>query len=396
VRVLRWSLVLVLVACVAQGRAGAEGKGKLARGALQKYRKPISRLMKLTWTDGKLDLDEDHWNAAFRGMTKEEIVKQLTKDMMARGYPEKWAKEQAQEEADGPKLDLVFSQLQSAVGPGGSSSSSGMGKSSCSFRGDDLSGSYTKVWKNHTIRLNESESPGRIVTIEDKVDGTLNFSILDPSGELILVLRQNDDGKASLLHVQGHDVKRFKADSFVDIYRQNRKYVNETLFPMMKEFGVVPPMGLFDDRLVAAVVSELLGKMDKAEEQKVQKLIVQLDSEVYSLRKAATEELTCNFVRYRSQVEAALKRKNLSREARMRLEKVVADNPLADRYGKIISGMHLLEDPEYLIDLLAIVKGKERTLVLERLKKLSGEDYGDDAEKWRAWLEEKQKSSAQR
>ncbi|MFP4054974.1 MAG: hypothetical protein ACLFV7_14020 [Phycisphaerae bacterium] len=389
---LLFTMVVVAVAVLSRPAAGEEVK--LAKGALQKYHKHIAALMKLTWTDGRLDLDEEHWNAAFRGKTRKQIIDEIASEMIERGYPKEWAQRTAKDTAEGSKLDLVFGRLQAAVGPGGMSSSSGMGKSRCSFRGDDLNGSYSRVWKDHTLRVSESESPGRIVTIEDKVDGTLNFSIIDPSGELIVILRQNPKGATQILHVQGFDVNRLKGDSFLDIYRNNREYVNERLFPVMKQLGVTPPMGLYDERLVAAVVSELRGKMDEAEQQKVDELIVQLDSAEYPMRKSATEKLTRNFVRYRSKVEAALKKDDLSREARMRLEKVVADNPLADRYGKIISGMHLLEDPEYLIDLLAIVKDRERALVVKRLEKLSGKDYGEDAEKWRSWLEEKQENAS--
>lgn len=363
----------------------------LAEGPLQKLSEHVSKVLKLRWKGGRLDLDDDHWEKARQGKTREEYAEEIAKRLIARGLPEEWARRQARSRAEASGLDLTFAQLQKDIGAHGSQERVTQGRKRRSFAGQSLSASYLLVGFDRTITLIEELKPERVLIVKDRVDGMLSVSLIEPTGNMVLILRQDPNGDASVLHVSGREVRRFHGKTFLDLYRRNRTYVDKTLLPVLQEIGVLPPMSIDDPKLAKAAVTRLRHMQDEGLEEEAAELIAQLDSSEYLDRQAAYKKIAENFLRYRDQVQAALKSPKTSREARMRLEKVVADNATIENYGAILEGMKLLDDPGYLVSLLEIAEDdQDRAAVVARLKTVTGQDFGGDAEKWQKWLRRRQ------
>jgi hypothetical protein len=363
----------------------------LTEGPLQNLSGSISKVLKLKWKGGRLDLDDEHWEKARKGKTREEFAEEIARKLMARGIPKEFARKQAERRAEGSGLDLVFGQLRKDIGAHGAYERVAAGRKRRSFSGQSLSAGYLLVGFDRTITFIEELSPERVMIVKDRVDGMLSVSVIEPTGKSVLILRQDSQGRANVLHIDGQTVRRLEGETFLDIYRENRSYVDQTLLPILKEVGVLPPMGLDDPALARNAISRLRHLRDDDLEKKANELIRQLDSPEYIERESAHKEIAGNYLRYRDQVQAALKSPKTSREARMRLEKVVSDHPTQDNHGAILSGMKLLEEPAYLVSLLKIAEDDEdRAAVVARLKKLTGEDFGSDVDKWRGWLKQKE------
>ncbi len=381
-------MMAVLVAIVAlAGSALAGNKGDV--NPFKKHAKPIGNMLKLKWQGKSLHLDRDHWGTEGDVKTKEQRKAELIKKFTARGLPEKFARAQAEKLVDRAPLEDAFAELRKSAGSFRSSMSNSNGMLYKSFRGQDLAGGMTQNETTLTIEVIELVGDTRTLRVSDSPSGMFRLNLIQPSGKMVLILNQEEDGKVRLVHVDGDDVHNYRADSFLELYREHTAYVNETLFPVIRGVGVTLPLGPYDDRIVSAVFSRLRGELTDAERKRIRGILDDLEAGDYPTRQAATEKLKKDYFRWRPVIQKAMKERSFSREAKSRLEGVIAANAKADQYGQIIDGLGLLKSPVYLVELLDRSKGEDRKAVLKHLRDVTEQDIGDDVKAWRAWLAEK-------
>ncbi len=378
-------IMTVLMAIVAlAGPALAGNKGDV--NPFKKHADRIGKLLKLKWEGKSLQLDRDHWGREGDVKTKEQRKAELIKKFTARGLPQKFAEKQAEMLVDRAPLEDAFAELRKSAGSFRSGMSNTNGLLYKSFRGQDLGGGMTQNETTLTIEVIELVGDTRRLRVSDSPSGAFRLNLIQPSGKTVLILNQDEDGKVRLVHIDGDDVHNYKADSFLELYREHTAYVNETLFPAIRGVGVTLPLGPYDDRIVSAVFSRLKGELTDAERKNIGDILDNLESGDYPTRQAATKKLKKNYFRWRPVIQKAMKERKFSREAKSRIEGVIAANATADQYGQIIDGLGLLKSPVYLVELLDRSKGEDRTAVLKHLRKVTGQDIGDDAKAWRAWL----------
>ncbi|MFW5690611.1 MAG: hypothetical protein ACOCXY_02240 [Planctomycetota bacterium] len=378
----------VLMAIVAlAGPALAGNKGDV--NPFKKHAKPIGQLLKLKWEGKSLQVDREHWGREGDVKTKEHRKAELIKKFTARGMPEKFAKRQAEMLVDRAPLEDAFAELRKSAGSFRSAMSNTNGMLYKSFRGKDLGGDITQSDTALTIEVMEMVGDTRRLRVSDSPSGLFLLNLIQPAGKTVLILNQDEDGKVRLVHIDGDDVHNYKADSFLELYREHTAYVNETLFPAIRSVGVTLPLGPYDDRIVSAVFSRLKGELTDAERKRVNGILDDLEASDYPTRQAATEKLKKNYFRWRPVIQKAMKERKFSREAKSRLEGVIAANATADQYGQIIDGLGLLKSPVYLVELVDRSKGEDRKAAIKHLRKVTGQDIGDDVKAWRAWLAER-------
>jgi hypothetical protein len=356
----------------------------------KKHAEPIGRLIKLGWRGERLQLDRDHWGGAEDIAKRIKRQEQMVKKLMARGLPEKFARKQAEQRMNRAPVEEAFAKLRQAAGSFRSGMSGRGGILLKQFSGNDLTGQMTQGNGELVIRVTELLGDGRSIVVSDATSGEFGLNLIDPSGETILVLHQGEDGKVKLVHVDGETMKHLSAESFLELYAEHSEYCNKTLFPAIRATGVKLPLGPYDERIISAVVSRLRGHIDNAERKRIHKALDELEASDYPTRQEATKRLLDNYVRWRPVILKEMKERQLSREAKSRLESVITANTDVNQSGQLMDALGLLKDPAYLVEILGRTKDDGRKVVLDQLRKVTKQDIGDDVKAWRAWLKQRE------
>jgi hypothetical protein len=139
------------------------------------------------------------------------------------------------------------------------------------------------------------------------------------------------------------------------------------------------------DPAVRTEVLAQLRPLGDEERKAFEDLVRQLDANDFPAREAASRKLGEGYGRYREPIEKLLKDGKLAPEARNRLQSVVdAKGREVRRVAAAVAALGLLDDVDGLIGLLDEAKGPDAAAVVERLKKLTGQDL-PDAAAWRKW-----------
>jgi hypothetical protein len=134
----------------------------------------------------------------------------------------------------------------------------------------------------------------------------------------------------------------------------------------------------------------LRGHIDNAERKRIHKALDELEASDYPTRQEATKRLLDNYVRWRPVILKEMKERQLSREAKSRLESVITANTDVNQSGQLMDALGLLKDPAYLVEILGRTKDDGRKVVLDQLRKVTKQDIGDDVKAWRAWLKQRE------
>ena len=122
------------------------------------------------------------------------------------------------------------------------------------------------------------------------------------------------------------------------------------------------------------------------DDEALKKLINELDSDSYEIRKKASKKLTDGYEQWASKITKYLTDSSLSPEAQVRLKEIIAGGT-ENELDKFISEQKLMGSTEYLVSLLSIVGGDDKQLIVEHLEQLTGQSHGDDSAAWEKWLE---------
>jgi hypothetical protein len=353
-------------------RAGFE------EGELHRLRKDLADLMPLALQNGRLVLDRDHWHGIEEddSAVKEEIEK-LVKKYAAQGMDEQRARRLAESMARSRIHSGVRGALRQVRTAENFSMSTSVG--GASLQVSKGPGSFRAL-------LRETGQPGRILHFAAEAK-RLRILLLSPDDEFVLMVRQEPDGTFGVLDLAGATPLRIRAGSFAAFCRTHRKYALERLLPLLAHNGVgVPPLP-HSQATRGQVLTMLRSALAPGQEKDAATLIAQLDDPAYARREQATQRLAAGFARYRRHIEKAAADESRSAEAQARLRKILADaKPRTDLHA-VVTAYGLLEDPQYLVELLAATKGPDDHKVLAaQLEKLTGQRFGTDLRKWQAHL----------
>jgi hypothetical protein len=388
------TMAAMMVLALSIGTAAGEDANADANDSkldvFKKHADPIGRLIKLGWRGKYLQLDRDHWGGAEDIAKRIKRQEEMVKKLMARGLPEKFARKQAEQRMNRAPVEEAFAKLRQAAGSFRSGMSGRGGILLKQFSGNDLTGQMTQGNGELVIRVTELLGDGRSIVVSDSSSGEFGLNLIDPSGETVLVLHQGEKGKVKLVHVDGETMKHLRADSFLKLYAENTEFCHKRLFPAIRATGVKLPLGPYDEQIISAVVSRLRGHIDDAERKRIHKALDELEASDYPTRQDATKRLLDNYARWRPVILKEMNKRQLSREAKSRLEGVMKANTDVNQSGQLMDALGLLSNPEYLVEILDRTKDDGRDAVVKQLRKVTEQDISDDVDAWKAWLKTRQ------
>jgi hypothetical protein len=370
------------------GEAPAEERPKpgFEKGPLQTVAEPLKNILRLTFAGGRLRLDRDYWATQFQGKTRQQRIKKLADKMVASGVPRRLADRRAERTMTGPNLQVLFQQLKAAAGSASSSTSSSGSRTQMSFSGRSLSASLAIDGEKVDVRVQEQVAPSRVLLAGADETGSLRITLLSPGSDLVLVVSQAADGQVKVVHIRGEEVLRGRGRTFLAYYRQNRRYVEDELLPLLAHVGIALELSPGDPRVAEAVLSALRRPVTPQEIARAKQLIEQLGGDSYAQRAQATKELSANYARYRRFIDEALAEAARGPEVTSRLRKIAAENRGREKTARLIADLGLLDDPNYLVELLGRTTGRDRELVAARLERITKRKLGTDLSAWRKVL----------
>ena len=208
-------------------------------GRFGQFAPQVGDLIPLTLLDGALRLDRDHWAQVAAGIDREELRKQF-EELCLRGHLGKhWALRAAKDAATGEDYRLVFARLQLATETtSGRESSSHGGRILLTASVGGFRAELTHLDDRFRIVLEESFGPRRRLELWDNARGGLLLTLIDGSEGSALILRQREDGRVVVGHVDRGQATCFSDRSFLAFCRAHSGYAEKEVFARLRRVGV--------------------------------------------------------------------------------------------------------------------------------------------------------------
>ncbi|MHC4915431.1 MAG: hypothetical protein ACYTGB_08045 [Planctomycetota bacterium] len=362
-------LIVAVLAAAAHGGEETDGKGPLQS---KEVRTKLRCLLVLGLGDAGLSLDRESYESG--GKSAAQVAMEMEQQYLQQGIPPEQAARMAEQMArfrSGTGLRGVFSKLAGACGANRRSSSMGGENSSSSFSGGSVEGKYTLRKEALEIELVEKRETERKLTLKDDGKGLLEISLAGEKDGTLLKLSQSPKGGFKAEWQPAGEARKLSVSggSFAEAYAANREVIEGRLMPFLRALGVEPPATPMSPAVVNAVIDELRTP-SKRDRDAAAALLKQLDSEDFQERDNASRELDRNYSRFRRMIAKHLERKDISAEARGRLEQIVENHPARARLMRTLTLFSLLDDVDYLTALQRKVGTVGRELIAKRLAEL--------------------------
>jgi hypothetical protein len=234
-----------------------------------------------------------------------------------------------------------------------------------------------------SFTLIEAQPPGRTLELRGLAGWGFRIQISNREGEMISI-REGASGHFSMMVVANDRLHAGQAESFVAFVRENRRLMDRDILPMLAKFRIRPILPS-DANIVRNLVSTTL--IETAEESKGKQLLDDLTSDNREVRERGALLLNNRYPLYKDLVEKT-EDQSTSAELKASLARIAAawsDLPLAEQ---TMTALDLANDPVYVVSLLEAMDARELAIVGGRLEKLTGQNFGFDAAKWKAWAQE--------
>ena len=308
---------------------------------------------------------------------------------------------------DADEAEKTFQAIRSAVGNGGGGSSSGGNRRSRYFTSSQFHGEIEfrrpsrlipffggKGWPQMKLTLREKSGPRRTLQINDDGKGSVRISLTGDADHYFLRIKQRPDGSVLVQELRGDFAFASKEKSFLVFYRKHRQYVEQRLVPVMKHVGIAPPVIATDAETSAGVLA-MLTPIESNVKSEFDELVSRLGSDSFQERQRATKTLNDNLKRFKPLMQRAAGEPKIGAEAKRRIARVLLKRAAEDDRNAdgIIAGLELDRNAGYLIELLAkTTDQKQRGLLVDRLRTVTGQTLGDDTAAWRAWAAKQKKT----
>ncbi len=363
------------------------------KGVFDKITVSVSRLIKLNWKDRTLQLDRGNWTKDFESKTEAEAIEILTPEIK-KSYPRGggYVTELAKRIYRSLPFEGAFIRLRVASGRLRSGSSGGtLNNRHNDFRTTQLRGrlEYNRGGAIK-VMLEEIHAPRRTIVFSDEGNGTLMIVLSGDKDKFSLEVKQSKDGNFHVKHVA--DGKVFTADekSFKAFYAKHRRYAEGRLFPLLKHWGIGVPLTPDRAEVKKATLARLRNRPTPEKTAQGQKLIEQLNDNLYKNRQEASKALSADFESYRDLVARTIRKPSTPPETVSRLKMIVKAKPKQKPADEFVTAQGLVTNIDYLIDLLSEASKADRTIVAKALQQLTKQKFGPDPAEWKKWWSKKQ------
>ena len=348
--------------------------------------------LKLKWKAGTLVWDRDHWSTPFANKSLLDVLNEVNQRLKERGVsiPEKNNRLAVMRvQHDQPHALLLFENLQavaSRVSPrraSGSSGSHGNLRKRLSVNGFDAD--LSVAGDQYDFNLYETERDGRVLRVSSDVENHLRIMLMHEAH--VMVFDQQIDGSVRLVDVRDEKVTSRTAASFAQLYRESPSAIEANMFSDLRGLGFLLPPTRFEPQVVERLMRQLTVRRPDSRRQ-FEFLLERAGSNSFSDRAQAMRELQENFTEYLPLLVEASGEQTLPLEVKTRLEHVLElYGAEARELDTMVAQLRLADDPDYLSRLLdQLPDADSRQRVVTQLRNLTGQDFGNDAQAWQAWL----------
>jgi hypothetical protein len=353
-------------AAPAQDAAKPNKSPLLDRGVFQNVRKPLEHIFPFTFQGAALKVDRQAWA---RGVG--EVVN-------GRPFRNPFK--------DSPPIVSLFYQIQGAAGPAGGSAGGGGNSWQITFQGQNLNGQLAVRGDAVRMSLEESNAPARSLQFNDDGQGAFTIQVMHPEQDVILLRQVRNSGFTVVALVDGRMIVG-QGESFLAVFRKHRKDMESHVLPVLEHFGIrlmLSPSAPEVRRAVLALVTRTPETLAEAKQ-----LLADLDSGKFRERERASRLLNDRYEVYKDVIQQRLESKDLTLEARTRLQQIAAKHPDSERVGQTVAALELMKDARYLVSLLEHARAEEVPGVIRHLEKTTGQKLGADPAAWREWAAKK-------
>lgn len=293
-----------------------------------------------------------------------------------------------------PPEVVLFMDIQQLYQPEGKESSMrNNGEFYCSFKSREMNGNINYTNDMFTMSLEENIIFKRTLELQNKSNNYISLTLtLKSEKKEILSLQQDDNGKISI-KIQNEEKSaedkedgiNLKADSFVQLYLDNQKVMEDVVYPVLRKLGIGVEASIESEKVRNKALTLIL-LMDKADADKAKQLIKQLDADNFESREAASKALDKDFKLYEKSIIDAASDNGNTAEVIERLNKILKAHPSEDNSQKIIQSLNLMDNPMFLIRLLSDANEQQKPLVVATLETVTGQKFGADIAAWKKWL----------
>ncbi|MEM7454223.1 MAG: hypothetical protein AAF456_07690 [Planctomycetota bacterium] len=364
---------------------------EFGEGVMEEVSEIMPQLIALGIDDGFVGIERGWEKTRARNnadLNPEGELEELVQKYMDRGLPPGTARRWAEHEIDlgGERIELhpvctILNDIVESVGqPRG-----GGGGGHDSFRWrrstDELSAQIIATVDEFQFEFNELNGARRRWIMTDSGAGTFLFTFI--SSEILLDLRQDSD-RTRLAIIAGDDARVFAGDSFSDLASNHPEPLNSVLFPLFDQLGFKKPLSFEKAAVLEAAIEKI--RATQQDDMDVIALLDELNSDSFTGRDAAQEELTINYFKWEHLINDFSGERDWHPEAEERLHRIKLglSNTLIHDF---IDNRDLLNSPEALLDVYELADDSDKAIVLSRLEEITGESFGDDIASWRDWLE---------
>ncbi len=374
--------VLATVSMVVSGWGSTDETDACANGPLQEQPDRMRELIRWTLDGPRLAIRKD-WKPISDQQKQKEFDAKI-EAMIERGFDEATARRLAEQTLKNRMVDEPFGAafMQLARGNSGQGRSSSGDYHEYRFRGRDLHA--IGVLENGRMRISfvEQNGPRREWSIDDRDDGHLIFRYF--GDDFLVQMTQKSDGSIHLIRVQGVKAESYVGKNFAMLRKENPALIEQWLLPMFDHLGFSPPLS-HANPVVRQAVIEQLKVSDRFDPDRFDKLLVDLNSENFAARDAATETLRSQRDLYRETIARALEQSDLTLEVRTRLNRILQTDATDNEVDRFIREQDLVNSPEYLVGLLTPSDDELNQLICRQLERITGESFTPSQARQR-WL----------
>lgn len=393
-----WSCRLpCLLAVVLLGAPGVFGQTLLLErplsiepGAFGIVDDSLRKLMRLHLEGNQIRLDRN-WERRLGDIRSGNPHQATIDQMIARGddpemiermrrHAADWAERRAADPPVVMAFNAVATSFPRAASRGHSGGSDGL---NAHFEAADMLGSLRVSGDSIRLAFQETAAAGRELRLSDDAAG--EFTLTVNSHDLLVDFRQQSSGECRLI-VINEEVSVFRAADFAAFVEQHPAAVDGCLVPVLKAFGIGPPLLKSAPEVQAIVLALLEGERGETDER-FEQLVADLDAASFETRTQATELLANEFPLWQERIQnRLLDRDSLSPEAIKRLRDILEAHAEKQDLFEFVERQNLTGSAGYLVWLLELSAAEHRPAVVEKLQRLTGQTLGDDPAGWKKWL----------